>query len=217
MNTNEIIYQIGNKTIYYGAFKYKSAFWKYLRGKEIVRWWIGTDALMLEYFPPGIPKGVVLYWRLKCWITQLYISEHWYGCDEVKKNLKYFYKSVLLHYEPYPDIYPLPIEKKPLVVLIHDPSKAHKYEEYGRWKFGIDIIDQVKKRTGKWCYFMTVDNSQDMNIIFPLVDCCLLPKRLKGEPRLVSECRINNIPVYYDTVASVDSCANFLKKQLEDK
>ena len=210
MNSSKRIYQIGDKIVYYGDFKYKSAFLRYLKGEKIIRWWVGTDALMLEYFPPGIPKWFVLSWRLKCWCAQFYISENWHGCHAVRKNLIYFFKSIDLYYKQYPDLYPKPIKKKPLVVLIHDPSRIYKYEQYGRWKFGIDIIDQVKKRTGKWCYFITVDNTQDMNVIFPLVDCCLLPKRLKGNPRLVSECKINNIPVYYDTSASVDSCLDFL-------
>ena len=212
MNSSKKILRIGNKTVYYGTFKYKSAFWRFLKGEKVVRWWVGTDSLMLEYFPVGIPKWFVLYWRLKCWCTQFYISEHWYGCEEVKKNLLYFYKSVSLHYEPYPDIYPLWVKTKPLVVLIHDPTRNNRYKKYGRWMYGIDILDEVREQAKEWCHFLIVDNSQDMRVIFPLVDCCLLPKRLKGSPRLVSECKINNIPVYYDTSASVGSCVDFLTK-----
>ena len=69
-----------------------------------------------------------------------------------------------------------------------------------------ELTDKVRERTKTWCYFLVVDNSQDMNLIFPIVDCCLLPKRLKGNPRLVSECEINKVPVYYDTNATAISC-----------
>jgi len=169
---------------YSSTFKWKSALIKYLKGEKVVRWWKGTDSLMLEYFPPGIPKWFVLYHRLKSRLTQFIVHEHWYGCDEVKKNLNHFYNSIDLIYKEYPNIYPVKIKTKPLVVLIHDPSDSYKYKKYAHWKFGVDIIDQVKEETNEWCYFLTVDNFANMNVVFPLVDCCLLPKRLKGNPRL---------------------------------
>ena len=102
--------------------------------------------------------------------------------------------------------------KKEIKVLV-DPASVRKYEKHESfnvlfylprtnnqkltdWIYGADIIQKIIEGFPELC-FIRVDGSQDMSNIYPITDFYLRPNRNDGEPRMIMECKLNNIPYYH--------------------
>lgn len=105
--------------------------------------------------------------------------------------------------------------KKPIIVQNNPvwyaeplPKKPHKgfnilyYQGIGsnqvfmNWLYGKDVVGEIKNLFPE-LNFIEVSGSRDMKEIYPIIDFYLRPNRHDGDPRMVRECILNNIPYYH--------------------
>ena len=164
----------------------------------------GSDVLLLNKFPKQLSKrklSYVLFYRLVVRLAQYCIEENWVGCDHLEPELKQFgmRKQIKIFESPlyYDDKY----KKKPhkgFNVLYY----WHKSEdiEWSKWIYGYDIYCQIKQLL-KSCRFninfIECTGECNMSDIYPITDFYLRCNRHDGNPRIVRECKIQDIPYYW--------------------
>ena len=86
------------------------------------------------------------------------------------------------------------------------------------WVYGYDIFLQIKQYFGTGINFIEVNGDQNMAEVYPLIDFYLRPNRHDGNPRMVRECEINNIPYYHSYEnPNFIKIVNEIKKQIQSK
>ena len=105
--------------------------------------------------------------------------------------------------------------KKPIGVLIDPPKYIVKYNKkkhddfnvlyyrglggnmpFKNWVYGYDIFKELKEKLPK-INFIEVNGEENMSKIYPITDFYIRPNRHDGEPRMIMECEINDIPYYW--------------------
>lgn len=194
-----------NYVIFHGKFYTILAICHLLSGKQIVNWWLGTDAMTLNMMPPGSLtwKFRLLLHRIKFRLVEPLISQHWVGCSDIYSDLlKFGFDHKKMVHVEYPPLYQTPVPRiegaygKTVVGVIWPGIKRNR--KFKDWFYGLDILDDFIWDHRLKFEFIMVDGKADMREFYSQVDCVILPKRIKGKPRVVVECGINNIPVYYN-------------------
>ena len=91
-------------------------------------------------------------------------------------------------------------------ILYYDPLDT----EFQRWKYGIDIIAQIKEQLSD-VNWLKADGTQDMRELYAITDLYIRPRRHDGEPRINVECKLNSIPVIYSENGN-PSAEHFIKE-----
>ena len=179
--------------------------------------WTGTDVLMLN----NRRKRKLLkrpYWilfrKLAWFLDRTMIEGHVTNSELLKKELKEFgFKkkielllTPLKHTEKYPKV-----EHSRFNVLYYAPH--NKKEKFWRELYGIDLIERLQKEYSYPVIFISVDGTNDMRDIYPMTDMYLRPNRHDGNSRMVRECEIQEITVYW-TDENTDYFQ--MKKALDD-
>lgn len=184
-------------TLYIG----KIPFWRViayrLKGESPVKWWMGTDALTIWYQPPGKRWIVVILHRIKMRLLEPFIFQHWVTgprliADLEKSNAVQMDTVVVAYWPGEYHRRVKKIEHEGFNVLYYDPNSG----PFERWKYGIAIIEEIKKRVSDVNWIKT-DGTQDMKRIYPVVDLYIRPSGHDGEPRINAECKLNRISVIY--------------------
>lgn len=200
-------YREDGKNVHYGKLKILKALIQRIKGEKVVRFWTGTDARTLCWTPPVGSwrwKNIRLpLHRVKVYMTNWLINEHWAGCKEVKDQLKGFGLVSIL--KSYPLYYPSPVDKTwPKIMLYIDNYAAKKNRPYKRWVYGDDIAEELIQTYKEAHYFvipagvLARKGFKDLSAYYATADMLILTKRAAGIPRMKREAEINNIPVYYD-------------------
>lgn len=175
-------------------------------------YWTGTDSLMLiDYSMRKWRKKP--YWfvfRKLIKILDVFIQEHYCISENIAKNLKKFGTNkpikIVDTYVYYPDKFEKTTHEG-FNVIYYNP-KVRTDHEFSRWLYGLDIIEEVKKRVPD-VNFIELDGTMDMAEIYPIADFMIRPNRHDGSSRIRLECEINNIPYYWtngETKPSVNEC-----------
>jgi len=164
-----------------------------LKGHKCIKWWMGTDALTMWYFPPGKSKIKIILHRIKMWLIGPLVA-HWVTGERLLYDLPSQTRN-RARIKYWPSKYQTKVEKKAhkgFNVLYYNPPNS----TFNRWKYGLDLIEEIKQRVDgvNW---MAVDGSQDMNKIYAITDLYIRPSRHDGEPRMNIECQLNDIPMVY--------------------
>jgi hypothetical protein len=87
------------------------------------------------------------------------------------------------------------------------------HSRYNLWVYGADIIDECKDRAPEY-YWLCCDGTLNMPAVYPIVDFYVRPSRWDGEPRMIAECEVYDIPYYYseDGKPNVDDILNAIEK-----
>lgn len=168
--------------------------------------WLGTDALTLVENPP---TSSVLWWikliayRWKWKIYHRIFDKHYIVHERLRQHLLDFgIKNSKIEVMIDPPKYTKKYKKKPhkgFNVLYYHPKPACLGgETYIRWKYGIDLIEQLMFYfPSQKVNYIKINGSQDLSKIYPFIDFYLRPSRHDGLPRINLECEINDIPYYY--------------------
>ena len=166
--------------------------------------WTGSDVLFCTKYPIHSKKSKYIYMfclRIFARIADYFIECHYVVSEHLRAELE-----------------PLKF-KKPIKVLA-DPSKynkpvkkrAHKEfnilyyrglgsnQKFQDWVYGNDVMQNVYEMLdgeNKNINLIEVNGNNDMDTIYPFVDFMVRPNRHDGNPRMVMECEINNIPYYW--------------------
>ena len=160
--------------------------------------WQGSDSLFLVRFPQQLKRTKIFYvlaLRAFAWLSKLFVQQN-YACGSlVESNLQKFGLKKIVRFEDrlsYPDkITKVPHEG--FNVLYYYPAKDTKFN---RWLYGynefIDIITALSPIVD--IHFIVVDGSHDLSKIYPEIDLLIRPCNHDGHPRMVDECKLNDIP-----------------------
>lgn len=188
-----------NLTIFVGTIPFFKVISSHIRGNICIKWWMGTDALTMWYFPPGKSKVKIILHRIKMHLLEPFI-EHWVTGERLLYDLPSRIKPIIKYW---PGKYQAQVEKKAhegFNILYYNPPN----NIFNRWLYGLDIIQKIKQRVNgvNW---IAVDGSQDMKEIYAITDLYIRPSRHDGAPRMNIECELNNIPVIYSLDGKVFS------------
>lgn len=176
--------------------------------------WTGTDSLMLINLSMRKLRKRP-YWfvfRILIRIMDFFIEGHYCDSENVADNLKKFgtRKPIIVFHDMVN--YPEKFEKIPhdtFNVIYYKPQKPDK--DFTSWLYGLDIIEQVKKRLPE-VNFIELNGGSDMREIYPYADFMIRPNRHDGASRMRQECEINEIPYYWTkSNPNIDECVNAIK------
>lgn len=190
----------------------------------LIHWWLGTDALKLDTFPPTDRKAWyirIVFERIFHKLIEPFIREHWIVGEPLRKHLLNFgIDSLKIKLVPLAGKYGrMPKQDhKEFNVLYYFPKHSQN-AKFKEWKYGWDLFVKIRKKVSSDINFIVVDGTQDLTQILPIVDCYIRPSRHDGLPRLVLECQENDIPVYYPfgfgIEPSVEDAVDFILKVKE--
>lgn len=198
------------KSIYFGTVPTFKIIKDVVRGISVVKWWVGTDALIMRLYPPGMKKRHVLLHRIKMRLLGPLISEHWVVSESLLRSLpKLSAKIVPMLYKP--TVYKK-IPHAGCNVLVYQPGR----NDYEKWVYGWDITQDLIRRWPQLSWHI-VDGKADMSKVYPRIDLYIRPTRHDGDPRMVREAVINNIPYYWsqDGDPNVKEISQWLVKKGE--
>ena len=164
--------------------------------------WTGSDVLFATKFLKHSKKSKWFYMagmRLFAKIADIFVQQHYVVSEHL-----------------IPELSPLKL-KKPIYVLVDPPLHIHKYPKiehkglnflYYRpkgsnqpfldWVYGYDIYKQFQRTLSDMnINWFVVDGTDDLSKLYPLIDFYIRPNRHDGNPRMIMECEINNIPYYW--------------------
>lgn len=194
---------------FYNWFFKKILFRPGLQKHRLISWFIGSDAYKLTHYPPG-----TFHWYCRIWFERIvyrliepFIFEYWcketleqylldFGIDKTKIRIienadwdRDYTKTKLVKYEK---------KEHPRYTIIYYYPKDNPKFRY--MIYGIYHIEQLIEHFKNCVEFMRLDGTKDMAEVLPIVDAYIRPSAYEGcIPRLVRECRLNEVPVYFKT------------------
>jgi hypothetical protein len=157
--------------------------------------WTGSDAMYLLFIPKHFKWYKVFYiltLRLFARLTDFFTQCH-YACGPlVEKELKQFgmKKKIIRFKDQFNETKYDKIPHEGFNILYYFPKGNFNHNS---WLYGWDIYQELKVLF-PYANFIEVDGTQDMSQIYPIVDLYIRPNRHDGEPRMVDECKVNEIP-----------------------
>jgi hypothetical protein len=188
---DRLILHDGKTVVYCGTIRLSDVIRDLFARKSLVRWWWGTDALTLHSFPPGLSRWRILLHRIKSRLLKP-IFKNWTfgpGLIEELNRCGYSVQSVVVTPPHHTKLYRGPV----LFVGVYVPNRS----EYSRWKYGLDIVDQVKACFQGDSSVMFIEFGRDGKLALQLMNCYIRPSRHDGFPRLILACKANGISYYY--------------------
>ena len=160
--------------------------------------WTGSDVLFLIKYPPSrkIKYIYMFCYRIFARILDFFAQEHYVVSEHLIPELRQFGMKKPIKVLVDPPLLTKKVKKKQhdgFVVMYYRPKTNN--QTYTDWVYGYDIIKEVEKELD--CYFLEVDGHMDMEDVYAKIDFYLRPNRHDGNPRMVMECAINNIPYYW--------------------
>lgn len=196
---------VGKQVIYMGEISLLHALKMRLKSYQVVRFWVGTDVLLLHKFPPGRGKLSVILHRIKAYLLSFVVNENWVDGVLLTKELRgvnFLYSPKNCRTMLWPGKhgkYPKQTHKG-INIGFYSPNDS----AFARWKYGLDLIESARKSMHndgrlKW---IELDGTRDMSVIYSLLDLLVRPSRHDGMPRMILEAEENEIPVIYDETFS---------------
>jgi hypothetical protein len=184
-----------DKIIYVGSVPLISVFLDWFAGLKIIKWWVGTDVLILFMYPPGKGKVIVFLHRVKMYLLKFVIYEHWFTSKKLMGEMprRYINGRAKVFMRGDSDCYIKKISHKGFNVLIYRPLET----KFNRWLYGLDLIDKLKTLYNREVTFIEADGGLNLKHYYPYIDAYIRPTRHDGFPRMVRECKVNNIPYYW--------------------
>lgn len=210
--------------VYVGEIRFLHALKMRLKGYDLIRWWVGSDVLLLHKFPPGRGKLSVILHRIEAYLFGLITYQDWID------GPKLYGEMFAIKYKNGQDIRNL---RNCLWAGKHGKYLKQRHgginiayyhpndSIFARWKYGIDFIESFMVRLKdpnmvfispkamlglrkfhELINWIKLDGKQDMSKIYPILDLYVRPSRHDGWPRINAECIENEIPVVYDETFS---------------
>ena len=208
---------IGNMIIVVGELGLLDALLVKIMGRKLIRWWVGTDVLLLREFPIGRGKLSVFKHRLLYHLTKIFVFENWITAGRLKDEfISCGGKRAVVRYH----IRGMLTEK--VIKIKHEGINIAWYATNSskavRWKYGVDLIEKLMLLfyDVNW---IRLDGTLDMKEVYPYLDGYIRPSRHDGRPRLVIECQIQGIPYYYseDGNPDLEEMSNFVERVIDGK
>lgn len=178
--------------------------------------WTGSDVLFLIKYPPSKKRKYIYMfcYRIFAKILDFFAQEHYVVSSHLVKELSTVVKKPI-KVLPDPPLFTKKVQKigHPTFNVMYYRPKTNN-QIFTDWVYGYDIIQEVKKEVD--ADFVELDGTFDMEEVYAETDFYLRPNRHDGNPRMVMECAINNIPYYWtyenpnkeDIIREIKRCQN---------
>ncbi len=187
---------------------------------KIVAYLVGSEPRWLTCTQPtDIRKLPYLAWvKIRARLLKPFISEWWTDAEYLIPFIKAFYPKAKTRVVKDELKYTVKYRKwvHPIFcVMYYYPANEYN-KNYCRWVYGKDIIENLIRLFPDF-YWIRIDGTNDLSKVFPMVDAYIRPNRHDGTPRLIEECKIQEIP-YLHTQHDPDTrdFINFLTEQYEN-
>jgi len=189
-----------------------------------IAWWCGTDALKLIKFPPSN-----LIWKVRIVLHRIFwrifhrFFEHWGKSGLIISALREFgiERARLISNKDYlPDKVEKNLDPDYFFLLFYRP-RSKSNQRYKDWVCGWDLYNtlctQISKLDNVLC--IVVEGNADMDSIYTKIDFYVRLNRWDGDPRMIIECEVNEIPYYYDRncIPNINKASEMIKEKYEKK
>ena len=161
--------------------------------------WTGTDVLYQLQYPPYIRfrfKVKIFFERIITRLIQPFLEGNSAVSENLKEELEGLgYKKITVSQIPavYNKKYPK-VKHEGYNVLYYIP-KGKKNQKFIEWLYGWDLMLGYKTLNPTHNIIeVNGDSSVDMSKIYPIIDLYYRPTRHDGMPRMILECKIQEIP-----------------------
>jgi len=166
--------------------------------------WTGSDVLFAtrllggKKFPTKKSKYIYFFaMTVFAKLADIFIERHYVVSEHLIPEVRplRLKKKISVLVDP-------PLYQEPIYKRKHDMFRVLYYRGLGNnqkfldWVYGYDIIQQLKKLR-RDIHIVEVNGNQDMKYIYPYIDFMVRPNRHDGNPRIVMECKTNDIPYYW--------------------
>lgn len=164
--------------------------------------WTGSDVLYATRFirklkfPTKKSKLIYMFCMyIFVKIADIFIECHYVVSKHLIRELKClkFNKEIKVLIDP--PIYPIKFKKKKhkgFNILYYRGVGSN--QKFNDWIYGYDIIFELRRMDFN---IIEVNGEKDMSEIYPIIDFMVRPNRHDGNPRMIMECKINDIPYYW--------------------
>ena len=162
--------------------------------------WTGSDVLYQLQYPPFIRfrfKVKIFFERIITRLIQPFLECNVAVSDNLERELRELgYKNIKVHPDPvkYLKKYPK-IAHEGYNVLYYIP-KGKKNQKFIEWLYGWDLMLEYKALNSTH-NIIVVNGDADMSKIYPIIDLYYRPTRHDGMPRMILECRMQEIEYYW--------------------
>ena len=182
--------------------------------------WTGSDVLYATKFVKHSKKSKYIYmfcFRVFAKLADIFCEQHYVVSKHLISELKPLKLKKKISVLVDPPLHPKKYKKIP-----HEGFNVLYYrglgdnQKFKDWVYGKDIVDKIRGASFPgYCecslsslrtytpllYFkinvIEVNGKSDMSKIYPIIDFMVRPNRHDGNPRMVMECEINDIPYYW--------------------
>lgn len=177
--------------------------------KGLVKWWVGTDALVQVAYPPGSR-----IWHIRIFFERLFwrvfgrFFRHWVNSEKLIEYIEHYSDDIQVM--PFPSVYKIYPKRKHSTfnVLVYLPKKKRN-QKYKDWIYGRKIIQGVmdELRGLDDIHFIVADGTLDMSEVYPITDLYIKIMRHRGSDknRIAKECEHNGIKVIYTNYADTNN------------
>jgi len=163
--------------------------------------WTGSDVLFCTRYPKHSKKSKYIYMfclRIFARIADYFIEGHYVVSEHLRAELEPLKFKKPIKVQANPPIYTKPVKKIPHKVFnILYYRGLGSNQTFQDWVYGHDVMMLVMEIfEDDYIHLIEVNGINDMSKIYPFVDFMVRPNRHDGNPRMVMECEINEIPYY---------------------
>ena len=181
--------------------------------------WTGSDVLYCTKYPKHSKKTKYLYMfgmRIFAKLADIFCQKHIVVSEHLIAELKPLKLKKPIEVRANHVIYPNPVRKiehKGFNVLYYRGLGAN--QKFKDWVYGKDIMNDVKLLIEYDINIIEVNGKANMAEVYPIIDFMVRPNRHDGNPRMIRECEINNIPYYWskENPDTIEIMSQILKRK----
>jgi len=162
--------------------------------------WTGSDVLYQLQYPPFIRfrfRVKIFFERIITRLIQPFLECNVAVSKGLREELEGIgYKNIIIIADPikYTKKYPK-VKHEGYNVLYYIP-KGKKNQKFIEWLYGWDLMLEYKALNSTH-NIIIVNGDADMSKIYPIIDLYYRPTRHDGMPRMILECRMQEIEYYW--------------------
>ena len=179
---------------------------------NVIKWWIGTDALTLIKYPPGSLTWYIRIFFRRIWYRFVHrYVEHWVVSENIGNEIEQFGIKEYEIVQPNPAHKVVRRKHFGINILYYYPDKK-KNKRFNEWVYGKDVFDKVQKHC-LGVNWIVLDGNKDIIEAYEIADGVIRPNRHDGMPRMILECQAMGIPYYWSTnfMPQIDEIIEFIE------
>lgn len=160
--------------------------------------WTGSDVLYCTRYPKHSKKSKYLYMfgmRVFARLADIFCQKHIVVSEHLIEELKPLKLKKPIEVRENPVMYGKVRKKKHNGFNILYYRGIGSNQKFKDWVYGYDLIKKLKAEHD--VNIIEANGHLNMDLVYPIIDFMIRPNRHDGNPRMIRECKINDIPFYH--------------------